>query len=355
MKEFGILDHEEMWRAMEVGASTRKYETFYNSGDFWLVKSSQVWIQARYGPPGGWIEEVVVGGPFLEGHTFRVTAYDTGLNSFVITWDDTRILRNFPSEFSGSGLLMAKYYDRAYTKAALRGHGDWADDLPMRSIQVDLPGGMKLSINMAYYDGLDLNFLDILISMYPQPGGQDGHCGKAAGDFEVNWWAHSVSGADSLLGPRGTMLLASSSRDAVVGRHKHQGARAVNASLANASENPAAECLGAGRPQDRVFCETVLNQTNDPWVIQFQDACAQDVCVAGEEAWQHMLVVAGQAFLKVAASAAGHTRCHFRNVPEADFLWDPSCAMGQLGCNADAKHVQCRFCGEGAYKNIPCH
>mmetsp|Transcript_106530 Transcript_106530/g.301271 ORF Transcript_106530/g.301271 Transcript_106530/m.301271 type:complete len:307 (-) Transcript_106530:287-1207(-) len=42
--------------------------------------------------------------------------------------------------------------------------------------------------------------------------------------------------------------------------------------------------------------------------------------------------------------------------PVTVYYWDSSCvAAGGLGCNADGKHVECRYCGgQGAYKDVPC-
>jgi len=34
--------------------------------------------------------------------------------------------------------------------------------------------------------------------------------------------------------------------------------------------------------------------------------------------------------------------------------WDDTCVMGKVGCYADGKHVQCRYCGHGSYIGIPC-
>jgi hypothetical protein len=47
--------------------------------------------------------------------------------------------------------------------------------------------------------------------------------------------------------------------------------------------------------------------------------------------------------------------CAFINPPaEMPFFWDPSCEVGKLGCFADGKHVECRFCGKQDYKSISC-
>merc|ERR1711948_162730 len=40
--------------------------------------------------------------------------------------------------------------------------------------------------------------------------------------------------------------------------------------------------------------------------------------------------------------------------PESPYYWEPGCSMGMHGCNADGKHVHCRFCGEGGFADIHC-
>jgi len=50
-----------------------------------------------------------------------------------------------------------------------------------------------------------------------------------------------------------------------------------------------------------------------------------------------------------------HTWCNFANPPLLPYYWDPSCTDGDLGCLADGEHLQCRFCGEYPYNGtVPC-
>lgn len=62
-----------------------------------------------------------------------------------------------------------------------------------------------------------------------------------------------------------------------------------------------------------------------------------------------------------ASGAAGVVRgaevgaCNFTNNPlDVGYFWDPACAMGKLGCNADGQNMQCRLCGAGDFSSIPC-
>lgn len=45
--------------------------------------------------------------------------------------------------------------------------------------------------------------------------------------------------------------------------------------------------------------------------------------------------------------------CSWPALPLTPFVWDPSCTVGQLGCDADGVHIQCRFCGEHPFSPCP--
>jgi len=45
--------------------------------------------------------------------------------------------------------------------------------------------------------------------------------------------------------------------------------------------------------------------------------------------------------------------CLFENSPAEAYFWDPSCASGGVGCNADGRSQSCRFCGHHRYA-VPC-
>jgi len=55
------------------------------------------------------------------------------------------------------------------------------------------------------------------------------------------------------------------------------------------------------------------------------------------------------------ASTEAGGECDFDNEPSGiGYFWDPTCDMGDLGCDADGKHVQCRLCGAGNFTSVPC-
>jgi len=143
---------------------------FYDEGDVWLVKSSQVFIQARYKATPftnglAATNAIAVGGPFLEGHVLKVGALENG----QITWDNKVVLTEFPSEFDASGLGMISYNDEGLLVDDAQSH------LEKHIVHVSLPQGVHLQV-MRWS-----NHINVRISM-PSTGEQDGHCGNFNGD-----------------------------------------------------------------------------------------------------------------------------------------------------------------------------
>jgi len=51
----------------------------------------------------------------------------------------------------------------------------------------------------------------------------------------------------------------------------------------------------------------------------------------------------------------GKGRCEFVTEPMIPYFVDvEGCAEGGHGCHADGKHLDCRFCGEKEFSDIPC-
>lgn len=59
----------------------------------------------------------------------------------------------------------------------------------------------------------------------------------------------------------------------------------------------------------------------------------------------------GGAYVK---NKCGPRQCSFVNDPFVPYYWEPDCKMGMLGCWADGIHSACRFCGSYPYTNISC-
>jgi len=140
-----------------------------DEGVFWIVRSDCVEIQARYGMGSkgspAVIQALAVGGSFLQGHRLVVEPL-----SGQITWDGVEILGALPSVFSEEGLVSASYGDS----------GEHVNprfaSLRLRSVVAELPLGVKLTVNR--WRG----HLDVLLTMRPLPGGQDGQCGNFNGE-----------------------------------------------------------------------------------------------------------------------------------------------------------------------------
>merc|ERR550532_2648058 len=71
-----------------------KRADYYSPGEYWIVKSAQIWIQARYLPTRatsglGVTKILAVGGPLMKGHKLFVSAT-------WAKWDDQPILQGFP-------------------------------------------------------------------------------------------------------------------------------------------------------------------------------------------------------------------------------------------------------------------
>merc|ERR1740123_1266245 len=148
----------------------KRHVRILENGDFWIVRSSNVSIQARYanGGPDGKSPSVIgalaVGGPFLEGHVLVIEVTDG------VKWDGQSILTEFPSTFNIAGLIQASFNgDSEHVDPGLRG-------IAVRSLSAVLPLGMELTVNRWS------DHLDVLLSMHPLAGGQDGHCGNFNGD-----------------------------------------------------------------------------------------------------------------------------------------------------------------------------
>jgi hypothetical protein len=151
------------WKADQVTVSA--------AGTFWLVKSDRALIQGRYAhnkthPDVTNLVEIAVGGPFMLGNTLKV-----GLLGESVKFNGQDILKEMGTSFykwhSCERLVAAKYHpDSTMVKNGKKGPG----------IDIELPEGMRMTINRWHEN------LAVSISMCPQAGGQDGHCGNYNGD-----------------------------------------------------------------------------------------------------------------------------------------------------------------------------
>jgi hypothetical protein len=145
------------------------HASFYSQGEYWIVKSSTVSIQARYLPTAitnglSVVKEVAIGGPFLEGHILRISALGA-------SWDVQPILISFPDEWSNQKPpVHIAYNDQGLVLQKGRA------DKPLHVVHVELPLGVRMQINRWNEPG-EGDYLNMLISMHRQPE-PDGHCGN---------------------------------------------------------------------------------------------------------------------------------------------------------------------------------
>jgi hypothetical protein len=150
----------------------------YDTGDFWLVKSEPVHIQARFRLSGEFVPDkaaigaVAVGGPFLKGHRFVVEALDG-----KVTFDGKMISLGNSAH---SELL------------TLRQTAD--------TVEADLPMGVTLLLRR-------LNkHVDVKITMPQIPGGVDGECGNYDGIGENDGEENIEARMNSLMIDRAALL-----------------------------------------------------------------------------------------------------------------------------------------------------
>jgi len=153
----------------QVGTDKNQALSFYGDGDFWLVKSTTVHIQGRfegtkYTEGLAATNQIVVGGPFLNGHKIEVGTRDSG----VLTVDGQPVCGGFPSSYTGAGFSLT-YDDQ----------GEVPDVVPegneKRIVHMSLPLGVKVSVYQWN------NYVDVKIEMSAQPS-QDGVCGNVNGN-----------------------------------------------------------------------------------------------------------------------------------------------------------------------------
>jgi len=155
-------------------------ENQFRWGDFWLVKSEKVHIQARYERVNyagakhlnhTYLTAFAVGGPFLHGNKFVV---EPRLGEATWTFEDGRATPMFDSPgsfFSVEGLIKSRYYNRS--AIVPRNAND------VFGIDMELPSNVFLRADRFS------QHLDVDITMPPEAGGADGvdgQCGNYNGD-----------------------------------------------------------------------------------------------------------------------------------------------------------------------------
>jgi len=144
-----------------------KMTNIYSYGDYWIVKSSEIWIQARYWsrrPHGNSLTRALaVSGPIMEGGKLII---EPGGGSGQVTWNGNQILQAFPSKFEVPDVFVADYKEDMGLKKKIG----------VRSLHLELSKGVRIVVNRWR------SHINVLITMPQQVGGQDGHCGNFNGN-----------------------------------------------------------------------------------------------------------------------------------------------------------------------------
>mmetsp|Transcript_35452 Transcript_35452/g.79973 ORF Transcript_35452/g.79973 Transcript_35452/m.79973 type:complete len:758 (+) Transcript_35452:80-2353(+) len=172
--ESGQLDLDEP-------SKSPKKSDRYEWGDFWLVKSQQIKVQARYRQvfyPRArqsfnhtYLTALAVGGPFMRNNTLMVRPMESSVLWRFPQARIRQILDRNASIFETQNLVRGLRHDRKPLVPQLEG--------TVTAVDFELPSGVKLLVDLFN------KHLDIRITMLPTAGGAggvDGQCGNYNGD-----------------------------------------------------------------------------------------------------------------------------------------------------------------------------
>jgi len=276
-------------------------------GEHWLVKTSDVHIQAKYSDSWTWVERVAIGGPSLQNHSLVINAGGR------TTWDGRDIVTSFPASFKNEFVQLRYYKNHVWQSITNTPQKQWrrtGSGYNLQTMQLELPQHLTLTVNVNNI-GRFIKFLDIFITMPIPASGTNGHCGKADGDMRddttrnflrtIN--SYRVDSGDSLFGDQVALI------DTL---DESSPASTENESLT------VEECLNGTMAEVTSICSSALPENSSPdWV----SACADDVCAGGEAMIDHALTLAAQTELKVEEEVAriAEGDCHTCTVDEACF------------------------------------
>jgi hypothetical protein len=160
-----------MWGDPHLQTFDGSFPNIYGQGEFWVVKSDKVSIQARYMATPftnglAATHQVVVGGEWMQGHRLAVGPMDNG----QITCDDQPILLEFPSN-ANCGPISVTYNDYGTLVDDAQG------DLEKRIVHIG-SSGSNPEVDVHLQVMRWANHLNVRITMPPQGNGQDGTCGN---------------------------------------------------------------------------------------------------------------------------------------------------------------------------------
>jgi len=165
-----------VWGDPHVMTFDHMHSDYYSPGEYWIVKSQSISIQARYLPTRmtsglGVAKTLAIGGQLLKGHKLFISADSA-------TVDGKPILTGFPSSFSIPGVADLQYNNVG--QLMQKGRGGKALHIVHVKVNDGTPEGIQIQINrwMEEAEGL---YINVRITMHAQPG-QDGHCGNFNGN-----------------------------------------------------------------------------------------------------------------------------------------------------------------------------
>eukprot|EP00440_Ansanella_granifera_P042361 gb/GFBE01045926.1/.p1 GENE.gb/GFBE01045926.1/~~gb/GFBE01045926.1/.p1 ORF type:complete len:541 (+),score=110.19 gb/GFBE01045926.1/:1-1623(+) len=236
----------------------------YTSGDYWLVKSEVVQMQARYGTtiftPSGQsaLLKLAVSGPFLQNHTLIIEPMDDG---GVVTWDGEPILTEMPSEFVQPFTRIRFMEGEKHIDDVLKGY-------PVKLIQAYFTRNVVLTVNRWP------KHIDAIIQMPQQLGGQDGHCGNF--DFNV-----SDDTKELILARVGAAVPA---EESLFPPSSEAEIEALRISAHNHREMSLADCTPEVKKLARQHCrQAMVAEGGSSKSHHLLRACMFDYCFAGKE------------------------------------------------------------------------
>merc|ERR1712099_171173 len=168
----GPLGECTLWGDPHIRTFDHIRSDYYSPGEFWIVKSDNVWIQGRYLPTKvtsglGVTKSIAVGGPFLKGHKLRVEVRSA-------SWDGQPVLTGFPSDFSVPGVIDMHYNN----VGTLLQNGREGKALHIVHIRLEdgSSEGLRIQVNR-WMEPTEGDYMNVKITMHGQKG-QDGHCGN---------------------------------------------------------------------------------------------------------------------------------------------------------------------------------
>jgi len=171
-----------IWGDPHVLTFDNKHVDFYSPGEYWLVKSSTMSIQARYLPTPvthglAVTKEIAVGGAFMNDDSGK--PHILRINARTATYDGTPILTGFPSTWqapAGGPSVRAQFNDQGgFLQNGRQGKA-------LHVVHVQLPLGVSLQINR-WTEAGEGDYINVKITMSHLPD-QDGHCGNFNGNPE---------------------------------------------------------------------------------------------------------------------------------------------------------------------------